>query len=188
MTAAIVAFAAIGLNAATVTWGAAKGYLYNGTAAEKITSGSAYLMYVTSTYTQSDLVTAFKNANGKADATLTAMSDSGALATGAGEIGANARISGTSTSTLAGADGTAYFVVFANDMMYVSNTADSVYDSVSGEASATFLTSMTSSSKLEFQAANGYSDAGWYKAVPEPTSGLLMLLGIAGLALKRRRA
>ena len=37
--------------------------------------------------------------------------------------------------------------------------------------------------------ANG---AGWYGAasapVPEPTSGLLMLLGMAGLALKRKRA
>lgn len=32
--------------------------------------------------------------------------------------------------------------------------------------------------------------AGWYQtaAVPEPTSGLLVLLGLAGLALKRKRA
>ena len=29
---------------------------------------------------------------------------------------------------------------------------------------------------------------GWYSAVPEPTSGLLLLLGMAGLALKRKRA
>ena len=32
-----------------------------------------------------------------------------------------------------------------------------------------------------------YSGAGWY-AVPEPTSGLLLLIGVAGLALKRKRA
>ena len=30
--------------------------------------------------------------------------------------------------------------------------------------------------------------AGDWKAVPEPTSGLLLLLGVAGLALKRKRA
>ena len=40
-------------------------------------------------------------------------------------------------------------------------------------------------------ASGGYQGAGWYTAssnVPEPTSGLLMLLGVAGLALKRKRA
>jgi len=37
-------------------------------------------------------------------------------------------------------------------------------------------------------AATSYSSAGWYTAVPEPTSGLLLLIGMAGLALRRRRA
>ena len=36
----------------------------------------------------------------------------------------------------------------------------------------------------------GLQQANWtaYSAVPEPTSGLLLLLGVAGLALRRRRA
>ena len=36
-------------------------------------------------------------------------------------------------------------------------------------------------------AANKFLNSSW-TAVPEPTSGLLMLLGMAGLALRRRRA
>jgi len=42
-------------------------------------------------------------------------------------------------------------------------------------------------------ASDGWQGAGWYSVatpspIPEPTSGLLMLLGVAGLALKRKRA
>ena len=43
-------------------------------------------------------------------------------------------------------------------------------------------------SKTTLDASAGFKGAGVYSAVPEPTSGLLLLLGVAGLALKRRRA
>ena len=185
MIAAAVAVSAACLNAATVNWLAAKGYLFDGESGNKVTSGTAYLMYVTSTYTQTDLVDAFASANGDVSATLASINGSGALV-GTGTISDKARISGKSDSDLAKAGATAYFVVFNADKMYVSITGDAIYDSLSGESSLTFAT-ITDSSKLDFQAADGYSKAGWY-AVPEPTSGLLLLIGMAGLALKRKRA
>ena len=64
-------------------------------------------------------------------------------------------------------------LVYASDM---TTTVDDVYV-VSG------LTSDTWSGDTFT-----YATAGNFTAVPEPTSGLLMLLGIAGLALRRRRA
>ena len=187
MMLAVVA-TAIAANAATVTWGASKGYLYEAGTTTKITSGDAYLMFVTASYTQSDLVDAFNGAKGDVAATLAAMGASGAMATGAGEIGSNARITGTSTYA-ATSDMTAYFVVFNNGNMFISATDSATYDPVTSEMALAFNSAMSNPSKAAaMNAADGYSATGWYTAVPEPTSGLLMLVGLAGLALRRRRA
>ena len=40
---------------------------------------------------------------------------------------------------------------------------------------------------LEYVGTGAIGGEGWTEVVPEPTSGLLMLIGLAGLALKRKR-
>ena len=65
-----------------------------------------------------------------------------------------------------------------------------------GAAATEFMTSVTvtksvpGTGKLAMSFTNISTTAGAseWQAIPEPTSGLLMLLGMAGLALRRRRA
>jgi len=68
----------------------------------------------------------------------------------------------------------------AKDYTYISmgDISSAVYEP---PASATTSFSTTSAALLAGTSGN-------FAAVPEPTSGLLMLLGVAGLALRRRRA
>ena len=68
-----------------------------------------------------------------------------------------------------------------DDLQYMGNVGKVTFESALGAESghmSTFLLGDTTKS------APAWSSA----AVPEPTSGLLMLLGMAGLALRRRRA
>ena len=183
---AVVA-SAVAANAATIMWSATKGYLYEAGGESKVTSGSAYLMVLTAGYDQSDLVSAFVTAKGDSTATLAAMGASGAFAEGAGTIGSNSRITGGESTYAMTADASVYFVVFNGNNMFISDTVNASYDSVTGEASASFAAMSTSSKAAALDATKGYTSAGWY-AVPEPTSGLLILVGLAGLALRRRRA
>lgn len=181
---------AVGLaaNAASFSWQCSSGRIFDGTGTTgeagyaSSANQTAYLMFA-SVISQSDLVRGF-NAAGSASA-YTATVASKAIDTGT--VNANARIDKITGATAnVTADDTAYFVVFANDKMYVSTTATASYLSV-GESAITF-DSQSTPSKLTLDASAGYSSAGWYTAVPEPTSGLLLLLGVAGLALKRKRA
>ena len=81
-----------------------------------------------------------------------------------------------------------YMVVFNAD-----TTANATYAYVSSDAERVSGTTGAAGqfANIEFNAQTGMQTASNWIAttsVPEPTSGLLMLLGMAGLALKRKRA
>ena len=75
------------------------------------------------------------------------------------------------------------------DWYYFSNTAQGTTPT-SDQMTADITTTSAASTQLRDATGSGaYGNPGWYAVnVPEPTSGLLLLLGMAGLALKRKRA
>ncbi len=137
--------------------------------------------------------------NGAASvATITALLDAGkdtssyAFGTGTvaanGTAGASAAQSGKSLD--GGASYTGFYVIFDTA---TATAGTSNYAVVSGAANLTQSPSATAA-QFTFVAGNQATflnnASNWksYGAVPEPTSGLLMLLGMAGLALRRKHA
>lgn len=98
----------------------------------------------------------------------------------------------TSSEFTYGSDGNTYNLYFAailksGDKDYVYISAEKSYvENVSMTPTVAFGNQGTGSQSLP--TADGFQGAGKWSTVPEPTSGLLMLLGVAGLALKRKRA
>ena len=84
----------------------------------------------------------------------------------------------------------AYVAMVIDDDVFVSAIKNGT-----GQASAStplqFSTTAASKNEsVEWTEGDSFSTAGWYKkaaGIPEPTSGLLMLVGLGALALRRRR-
>ena len=82
-----------------------------------------------------------------------------------------------------------YFAIVNGDDVFLSakvNQAAQASDTASVSFSG--LNAATKNVFADTTATFAANGAGWYAAAPEPTSGLLLLLGMAGLALKRKRA
>ena len=86
----------------------------------------------------------------------------------------------------AGSNYNFYMAIVSGDNVFVSDNKGA-YGQASDTVTVAFSGIKTATQSLNADGA--YAAGGWYAtSVPEPTSGLLMLLGIAGLALRRRRA
>lgn len=172
---AVAVASAVMANAASVNWTASNVY-QPGT-----TTAAAQLLFCFDSSEYSYATAQAAVAAGKTDFLANALNPTGTKTTSAGKLSA----SGVGTV----ADGSAMtgYMVILNAETIEAATKMVITSELTGTASGATGTpgkmAFGSLATLTSTAAN------WQTvAVPEPTSGLLMLLGIAGLALKRRRA
>ena len=174
MIAAAIVCAAVMAQAATVSWGNGYGInAYNQPGDDGAAySGTIYLMNGDATSAASFINTVL--AVGSSVASMT-------------HAGFEPAAKGFET-TLTGAQ--SFYVVAldaANNGVYVSEVVDANIMAI-GESDVRFTHDAPYENGAFASTQTSYAGSGWYTAVPEPTSGLLMLVGLAGLALRRRRA
>ena len=192
------AVVAVGLQAATYNWSAgSNGAVFNGYDAPSTgtswssataQSGLSYYLMYTAGISQGDLLAGLRE--GKSMSAF----EANTIATGTtGTDGKIANKTFSTDSTKFALDGddkmSVYYAIFNADksMVYLSAAQSKAADLSGGQVDYSIATA-TSKILRDKVGTAAYSNGGWYSAAPEPTSGLLLLLGMAGLALKRKRA
>ena len=181
---------AVAANAAAVTWSSAK--LFTPASAEGgfSTTGignkaTGYLF--TLTESQYNTFLAAYNTSGDMSKVWDTYKDSLADATVTATSGSRTHV--VSMGTTADVDATVYGAVIytttatfdGKDVeFYIANIGTGTVGSDAGITIANLGTA--------YLGGTSTASTGGWQAVPEPTSGLLLLLGVAGLALKRKRA
>ena len=82
-----------------------------------------------------------------------------------------------------------YFAIFdaEHNQVYFSNIKKDQVGKVSPQITSVLFGSQATGSD-KFSTGTGYQGAGSWSAVPEPTGAMLIVLGVAALALRRKRA
>lgn len=103
--------------------------------------------------------------------------------------GANGTFSKAAMSlTDAGVSPSTKYSVYAVILDTVGVQDDSNFFVTAATSATTTFTDASAMTKTYSLTASASATASNWQSVPEPTSGMLMLLGLAGLALKRKRA
>ena len=181
MLAIAIAASAVIAQAASFNWtttgtNASKTF-YGSDGSSTIAGMTVYLMDA-ATVSQGDLVTALRGGSSITDYTSVAKAT----------LNTNSRLDATVVSY--GEVGNFYdfyMAIVQDDYVFVSATVNAT-GQFSDTQAVTFSGVKTATQTVFADVSTAYSTAGWYQTAPEPTSGLLLLIGMAGLALKRKRA
>ena len=184
MVIAAIVCAAVAANAATFQWKTGTGqqvYLMNTTdRADTLTA----ILFNSSVVTQQAVLDAFLNTG--SITSLAKLSSKDTTSAGALTASVSPVEYGKAGDVLS-----AYFAVIANvgdqDYIYISDIA-SAEGPTTGNGSLSYSAKATSQAAA-FSDVTSFQGAGWYtQSVPEPPSGRLRRLGMAGLALQRKQA
>lgn len=201
MMAAALVLAAISLNAATTSWNWSTGtsvlkggYTGDGSSSAIMANTTVYCLFAegatgaTDKTAQTALLAGLRDGS-IAVGDLATMAKASAQTDAAGKILSANAVTFNLDSVAVGGDAFFYEVVVSpdQDFVYITNLAKATALE-EGKAQSVTTTSAASTNLRDSEGTTAYGNPGWYAVVPEPTSGLMMLLGLGALALRRRRA
>lgn len=174
---------AIGAHAAAANWQVSAANIYNGTPDTKY-AGAAYI-FNAATLTQAALFESFAAGDdiaANANLVYTGSVSAGSLSSSVNKFEYGEQGGGTYSY---------FFALVDGDNIFLSKTMDVVANGTATAKGISFGSQApTTGNTSKAINTSGTAEIGTWNAaaIPEPTSGLLMLLGMAGLALRRRRA
>ena len=184
---AAIALAAMASQAAKVSWTCTN--VYAGNDSDKVGATLAYFLVTDQLSLSHAAALAGKGAAAVSSALSSYYSFTGA---GAGAFGNSTGVDQGTLGLTQKTAYTAYLIIFDSDT--ITDSSKFYITSTKGFTTLDDASSSAASAAIGSQAAKGSkTSASWLSvksssSVPEPTSGLLVLLGVAGLALRRRRA